>query len=90
MIFSYCSIILLLLTFVNTQSLSDEINSLPSCSDSCLDTATSTLGCSIGDYSCFCAEESGNSKQSSIVSNATTCIQDSCSLIDASSKLFPG
>ncbi|KAM0148834.1 hypothetical protein ACHAPG_009777 [Botrytis cinerea] len=87
MIFSYCSIILLLSTFVNTQSLSDEINSLPSCSDSCLDTATSSLGCSIGDYSCFCADESGNSAQSSTVSNATTCIQDSCSLIDASTSL---
>ncbi|KAF7956737.1 hypothetical protein EAE96_004067 [Botrytis aclada] len=87
MIFSYCSIILLLSTFVNTQSLSDEINSLPSCSDTCLDTATSTLGCSIGDYSCFCADESGNSAQSSTVSNATTCIQDSCSLIDASTTL---
>ncbi|TGO64899.1 hypothetical protein BCON_0005g00990 [Botryotinia convoluta] len=87
MFFSYCSIFLLLSTFVNTQSLSDEISSLPSCSDSCLDTATSTLGCSIGDYSCFCADESGNSAQSSTVSNATTCIQDSCSLIDASTTL---
>lgn len=87
MIFSYCSIILLFSTLVNAQSVSDEINSLPSCSSSCLDTATSSLRCSVGDYSCFCTDESGTSTQSAVVSSATSCIQDSCSLTDASSEL---
>ncbi|KAF7872376.1 hypothetical protein EAF04_003297 [Stromatinia cepivora] len=87
MIFSYCLIVLLFSTFVNTQSLSDEINSLPSCSDSCLDIATGSLGCSVGDFSCLCADASGSPTQGSTVSSATSCIQSSCSLLDASTTL---
>lgn len=86
MLFSYCLLVLLFSYLVKTQSLSDEIDSLPSCSDSCLDTATVSLGCDAGDYSCFCADESGSATQNSIVSSATSCIQDTCSLIDASSE----
>ncbi|CAD6443608.1 ccf70306-c3d0-4cf4-ba40-9fae75dd97e9 [Sclerotinia trifoliorum] len=87
MIFSYCLMLLLFSNFANTQSLSDEINSLPSCSDSCLDIATGSLGCSVGDFSCFCADESGSPTQGSTVSSATSCIQNSCSLLDASTTL---
>lgn len=86
MIFFSCSVILLFSTFVNAQSLSDEINSLPSCSDSCIETATNSLGCSVGDYSCICADESGTSTQSPIILSAISCIQDACSLIDANSE----
>ncbi|KAG4026920.1 hypothetical protein MFRU_035g00720 [Monilinia fructicola] len=87
MIFFSCSVILLFSTFVNAQSLSDEINSLPSCSDSCIETATNSLGCSVGDYSCICADESGTSTQSPIILSAISCIQDACSLIDANTTV---
>ncbi|KAB8301339.1 hypothetical protein EYC80_003220 [Monilinia laxa] len=87
MIFFYCSVILWFSTFVNTQSLSDEISSFPSCSDSCIETATNSLGCSVGDYSCICANESGTSTQSPIILSAISCIQDACSLIDANTTV---
>ncbi|ESZ99078.1 hypothetical protein SBOR_0488 [Sclerotinia borealis F-4128] len=48
---------------------------------------TATLGCSVGNYSCFCADDSGTSTQSSIISSSSSCIQDACSLIDANTTL---
>jgi hypothetical protein len=87
MIFFSVSLLLLLSsTIVKSQSLSDELNSLPSCSDTCLESATTSLGCSSGDFSCYCSDSNGISARSSIVSNTTSCIQDACSAIDAKSK----
>ncbi|KAM3077002.1 hypothetical protein ACMFMG_003530 [Clarireedia jacksonii] len=88
MIFSYLPVLLLLSsTVVKSQSLSDEINSLPSCSDTCLEVATTSLGCSTSDLSCYCFGSNGISARSSSVSNATGCIQDACSVIDAETSM---
>ncbi|PQE31371.1 CFEM domain-containing protein [Rutstroemia sp. NJR-2017a WRK4] len=88
MIFFSVSLLLLLSsTIVKSQSLSDELNSLPSCSDTCLESATTSLGCSTGDFSCYCSDSNGISARSSTVSNTTSCIQDACSTIDAKTSM---
>lgn len=64
----------------SSTDVSDLVNDLPSCSLLCLVSGASEAGCGATDYTCQCKSES------SITTNATSCLKSSCSATEIGSK----
>jgi hypothetical protein len=69
-----------------SQSVDEQISSLPTCSTTCLAKAASNVNCGAGDFVCQCQHQDGIVGILGRVSSQATCLIGDCGISNATSK----